>query len=56
MQQLHHALDCFLNWMAVVENSYCQLADHTSKEEVLENDDLCREYLEQFRVSDILLI
>ncbi|XP_052832324.1 dystrophin isoform X2 [Octopus bimaculoides] len=49
MQQLHHALDCFLNWMAVVENSYCQLADHTSKEEVLENDDLCREYLEQFR-------
>lgn len=49
LQQLHHALDNYLSWMASVENSFCRLADETSKEEVLDNEDLCQEYLEQFR-------
>ncbi|XP_069136952.1 dystrophin-like isoform X1 [Argopecten irradians] len=49
VQQLDTTLDTFSHWLGGIENSYQRLSDETCKEEVRQNEDLCREFLEQFR-------
>ncbi|KAK6187729.1 hypothetical protein SNE40_005688 [Patella caerulea] len=39
----------FDNWLSGVEKSYNNLAEEISKPEILQNQELCKEYLEQFR-------
>ncbi|KAL3882693.1 hypothetical protein ACJMK2_029006, partial [Sinanodonta woodiana] len=48
-QQLDLALDEFIRWLESTEKSYERLDEETSKNEVLEDKDLCSVYLEQFR-------
>ena len=53
--QFYLALDDFMAWMEGADNSFNRLADETAKQEVLQNSDLCKLYLEEFRVSPLLL-
>ena len=41
----------FMQWLTEIESSFVRLSDETSKEEVLKNEELCKEFLDQFRVS-----
>ncbi|KAJ8315397.1 hypothetical protein KUTeg_007547 [Tegillarca granosa] len=49
VQQLDSTLDSFISSLVEMEKSFNRLAEETSKQEVLQNKDLCKVYLEQFK-------
>ncbi|KAK3089530.1 hypothetical protein FSP39_004327 [Pinctada imbricata] len=49
IEHIDSTLDGFIHWMAEMEKSFTRLIDETSKEEVRHNEDLCNEYLTQFK-------
>ncbi|XP_067674722.1 dystrophin-like isoform X3 [Haliotis asinina] len=49
LQQFDTSMEEFIAWLQGMEHSFVRLADETAKEEVRENEELCSEYLEQFR-------
>ncbi|XP_063403799.1 dystrophin-like isoform X1 [Mytilus trossulus] len=49
LQQVETTLDGYIGWMKGLENSFTRLVTETKKPEVRENDDLCKEYLIQFK-------
>jgi hypothetical protein len=51
LQQVETTLDGCINWMIVLENSFERLVNETNKPEVRANDDLCKIFLDQFKVG-----
>ncbi|ESO83438.1 hypothetical protein LOTGIDRAFT_169302 [Lottia gigantea] len=49
LQHFDTSLQEFNSWMKGVEKSFESLSKETEKSEVLQNEELCKEYLEQFR-------
>ncbi|XP_041352153.1 dystrophin-like isoform X2 [Gigantopelta aegis] len=48
-QQFDASMEEFMQWLQEIESSFVRLSDETSKEEVLKNEELCKEFLDQFR-------
>ncbi|KAK7483315.1 hypothetical protein BaRGS_00025482 [Batillaria attramentaria] len=51
LQQFQTAVQDFVGRLVAMETSFTRLAEETSKPEVVENEELAREFLDQFRVS-----
>lgn len=54
LQQFQTAVEDFLGRLVAMENSFTRLGEETAKPEVVQNEDLAKEYLEQFRVSTLV--
>jgi hypothetical protein len=51
LTQLDSTMEGFIKWMAEMDSSLSRLVDETGRGDVRQNEELCSEYLVQFKVS-----